>query len=144
MTETAATLPPGMKAAEMVRANGGDIVPVPPSGAFSGFDFGFRVPETNTTHYIRDNGDGTITHGMEQDLEPILDMNHAWQTAGDHGWSKSKDLRRIGTIPHVIAQDLKNNHNLDIHSTDPDQQRKLKRFFNDGDFKRLRTAEWEV
>lgn len=140
MTDAAA----GVKAAALAAAHGAEITSVPPSGAFSDFDFGFHIPETATTHYLRDNGDGTWTMGMSQKVESILDHNKEMSTSGDHGWSKSKDFRRIGSIPLVVSHDWKTNKGIDIHSPDPDMQKKVNSMMNDIDYRRLRTAHWEV
>lgn len=120
----------------------GEFRMVTPDGEFAGFDFGIHVVATRTTHYLRNNRDGTWTWVTSQDVEPILDRNHALATSGDGGWNASKDIRRIGSIPVAVQIDWKNNKGVDIHNADHADG--VRRLLNDIDYSRLRSANWRV
>lgn len=57
---------------------------------------------TSTFHY--DNVDETVTIHSTQDVEPIIEANKVAQTDGD-GYSPSRDLRKVATIPFTVFQD---------------------------------------
>ena len=124
----------------MALASGAACVSVLPYGEYADFDFGLYIPTHGTTHWIRNNEDGTVTWVMSQDVEQVLDANHAKATSGD-GWSPTKDLRAVASIPAVLVQDWANKG---ININDPNDDKKVNSLLNSREFWRVRTASWNV
>ena len=132
-----------MNAAEvsaMAMASGAACVSVLPYGEWSAFDFGLYIPTHGTTHWIRNNDDGTVTWVMSQDVEKILDRNHELATSSD-GWSPTKDIRAVASIPAVLVQDWAHK-GIDIN--DPNDDKKVNSLLNSREFWRVRTAPGNV
>lgn len=91
--------------------------------------------------FMRDNGDGTYTVWSTQDCDPMLEENKVLANH-DAGWSPSKDLRRIASIPLSFISEYRQNTGVDLLNPHHDDARK--RLFNDGSFSHLRTAHWRV
>ena len=73
----------------------------------------------------------------EQDTAPIIDQAKAMNTEND-GYSPSRDLRRVATIPFAVALKWKNEEGWDCF--DPDNADKLMRKLNSNEYAYLRTA----
>ncbi len=71
-----------------------------------------------------------------QDVEPILDHNKRLMTMND-GYSPSRDLRRVASIPNVIWERL-------MREGIADDPKALKRWLNDPDNRYFRTAPGRV
>lgn len=95
---------------------------------------------TGVEEWWRWNGDGTCTVRTTQDVEPVLDRNHAEYTH-NNGWDDEKLFRRAGRIPNVVLQDYRNKG---INLLRPENEQELKRLLNNSDYAKLRTAHWLV
>lgn len=63
------------------------------------------VSPSVVSHFHFDASENVATVVSTQDVEPILDHNKALQTHND-GYSPSRELRRIASIPLVVWDDL--------------------------------------
>lgn len=88
-------------------------------------------------HFMRQNDDGTLTFATRQDVNPILEMNHAMATHDD-GYNKARDQRRVASIPLALIQQWKHEEGWDPFS--PACADKLAQKLNDPDYAYLRTA----
>lgn len=106
------------------------------SPEFRDFDFGVAIPHTGTTWHLRDNGEGSWTVGVEQDVEAILDENHemAMQNAG---WSKDKSLYRVARVPLVVIEDWR-NLGVDFHAEE--DAKEVMRRLGSNEYYKLRTS----
>lgn len=89
------------------------------------------------SHFMRQNADGSTTFAASQANDPILDHNQRLRTEND-GWSKSKELRRVASIPMSLVYKWRQEEGWDAF--DPDHQDKLAQKLNDPDYAYLRTA----
>ncbi len=82
------------------------------------------------------NLDGFTITGS-QDVEPFLDANKVLFNEGD-GYTPSRDMRRVATIPNIIAEKWLIEEGIDVHNRDhwPAVKRKL----NSNEWRYLRTA----
>ncbi len=55
------------------------------------------------SYFHHDEGDNTITVGQTQDCESIIENNKRLQTMND-GYSPSRELRRVASIPFVVFE----------------------------------------
>lgn len=75
-----------------------------------------------------------------QDVEPILEANKTAQTLND-GYSPSRDLKRIASIPLVIAQQWMKEDGINWMSLPKDEKAKyLRKKLNDPEYRFLRTS----
>jgi hypothetical protein len=91
----------------------------------------------NTRTYIRDLGDGTSEIKKITEIDPILESAAADRS--DNAGKRWGDGQIIGTVPDTIFYssgyaEAKNNHDTAW----------IKRFWNDGSHKKLRTFEGQV
>ncbi len=100
------------------------------------------LPEFGAEVYWRDNGDDTADIMYKEDVAGLLEQNQQKANDGD-GWSRDKDkvMRSAASIPQVILTEYRNKG---INLTDPNYFDELKKLLNDGDFRKLRTANWRV
>ncbi|OFX05437.1 MAG: hypothetical protein A3E78_09490 [Alphaproteobacteria bacterium RIFCSPHIGHO2_12_FULL_63_12] len=96
---------------------------------------------SGTQTYMRENADGTFTIWSTKDNDPLLDLNKAMANE-NNGYSPSKDIRRIASVPLHFIQEYKDKTGVDLLNPHHDDARK--RLFNDGSFAHLRTAHWRV
>ena len=101
---------------------------------------GFRhlfTSSVGVTHAMRRNDNGTISIASSQDTTALIDRAKAMATHND-GWSPSRELRRVATIPAVLRLKWLNEEGWDAF--DAACADKLKAKLNDPDFLYLRTA----
>ena len=61
-----------------------------------------RAKESDGTKYFVES-DGKVTVKRSQDVNPILQKNKRLYTLND-GYSKSKDLKRVASIPTMVLE----------------------------------------
>ena len=83
-----------------------------------------------------EESDGRLVIRNAQDAEPIVEANKRAYTEGD-GYSASRNLRRVASIPLVLYLDLKKRGIL----RDP---RRFRAWLNDPDNRFFRTAPGRV
>jgi len=98
------------------------------------------VDPDGTKYFFED--DGTLTVKNSQDVEPILKKNKRMYNDGD-GYSASKDLKRVASIPTLIltlwAKEYNGSNNW--FGLPADERKKiLKRKLNSNEFRYFRTA----
>lgn len=90
--------------------------------------------------FFKDNGDGTYTVWSTQENDPFLEQNARLRSLDDRGYtSKSKDIRREGSIPLGLIEKWKREEGVNV--LHPSGHEFLKRRLNDSDFRALRTSE---
>lgn len=93
---------------------------------------------------IQDTGawmdDNKLIIRQTQDVEPYFQHNRALANHDD-GYSPSKDLRRIGSIPNVIVEQWM-KEGIDIY--DPNDTHKVLQKLNSSEYRHLRTADWNL
>lgn len=95
-------------------------------------------------HYMIEDGKET-RFAAEQDVAPILEQNKKMAAHND-GYSPSRELRRVASIPYVIGHKWLNEEGwwfMDADK-DPDVAKKLAAKLNSSDFAYLRTASGRV
>ena len=58
--------------------------------------------DATKTKYIKES-DGKLTINNQQDLNPLMKRNKRLYTLND-GYTKSKDMRRVASVPPIILQ----------------------------------------
>lgn len=99
------------------------------------FDHDEVYGQTEFFHYDSATGDFTIE--TTQDVEPILDENARQRNSGD-GFTPSRDMRKIATIPLVVLQLWKEKYGLDWMNRN--HAKAIREKLNDADWRYLRTA----
>ena len=88
-----------------------------------------------------DESDEIFHIETRQDVQPILDHNKALLNSGEDGYSPSRELQRVASIPSVVVlQWLKEG--IDVGN--PDHWPAVERKLNDPDWRHLRTAPGRV
>lgn len=91
-------------------------------------------------HYRIEDENGERFYS-EQALDPIFDRNKAMANHND-GYSPSRELRRVATIPYVIGLKWLNEEGWWF--MDPDNADRLAKKLNDADWRYLRTADGQI
>lgn len=89
-------------------------------------------------HFMRTNVDGSHTFAASQDTTDIIARNRAMANEND-GYTKSREMRRVASIPYVLIQKWLHEEGWD--ALDPDNTDRLARKLNDPDYAYLRTAD---
>lgn len=93
---------------------------------------------TQVIREIYDELDGVVVRAT-QDVTPILDYNKAAQNDGTNGYTPSRDLRKIATVPNIIIEKWLNDHGVDVFNRD--HAKKVKQLLNSSDYAYLRTVQ---
>jgi hypothetical protein len=91
-----------------------------------------------TSREVWDNERGLIV-SYEQDVEPLLDENHADRTSGNNGYSASRTLRRIGSIPNIFLEQAMKETGVNVFDGRPDAQRVIRKILEEN--YRFRTVD---
>lgn len=102
------------------------------AGRFLGHD-----PAYGLTDAFHVDTDVRFAIETRQDVEPFLDNNKRLANDND-GYSPSRELRRIASIPLVIVEKWKNEMGVDVFKKD--HQAKVRALLNDPDWRYLRTS----
>lgn len=98
------------------------------------------VDADGTKYYFEE--DGTLTVKNSQDVNPILEKNKRMYNDGN-GYSKSKDLKRVASIPTLIltlwAKEYNGSNNW-FGLPNDERKKILKRKLNSNEFRYFRTA----
>lgn len=92
---------------------------------------------TEVIREIYDELDGVVVRAT-QDVTPILDYNKAAQNDGTNGYTPSRDLRKIATIPNIWIEDMMNKHGIDFFNRD--HWPKIRQLLKSSDYAHLRTV----
>lgn len=85
---------------------------------------------------FRPNGEIVIKH--TQDVEAILERNKRLQNELGKGFTKSGDMRYVGSIPMVIVMKWKTELGVDVFN--PDHHKKVMQLLKDPEYRYLRTS----
>lgn len=94
------------------------------------------VSPTVVSHFHYDESEKKATIVSTQDVEPILDNNKRLQNWND-GYSPSRELRRVASIPLVVVDDL-------IKRGIWNDKKKMRAWLNDSQNRFFRTAPGRV
>ena len=98
--------------------------------------------ENGVSWQIRD--DGTTTEMLATaDVTAHLEQNKAMMNHND-GYSPSRELRRVASIPAIIILKWKEELGVDFYSSDPEQKRKVRQLLNSNEYLFLRTAPGRI
>lgn len=87
---------------------------------------------------VHKHSDGEhLTFERVQDVEAILDRNKQLANDGD-GYSKSRELRRVASIPLVVIEKWLNEEGINFF--DPNCEAVIRRKLNSQEYQYLRTA----
>lgn len=86
---------------------------------------------------IKEHACGTLEIQRVQDVESILDWNKRQQNDGD-GYTPSRDMKKIASIPLVVAEKWLNEEGINIF--DPNHKDAVRRKLNSNEYLWLRTS----
>lgn len=66
-----------------------------------------------------------------QDVEPLLDENHADRTSGNNGYSQSRVWRRVGSIPMIFVEKVMRERGINLLDGSPDAMRELRKLLQE-------------
>ena len=98
--------------------------------------------DATKTRYIQES-DGKLTINNQQNLNPLLERNKKLYTQND-GYTASRDMRRIASVPPIILQIWTKEYNGTNNwwaLPKETQQKILKEKLNSSDYRYFRTAE---
>ena len=98
--------------------------------------------DATKTKYIKES-DGKLTINNQQDLNPLMKRNKRLYTLND-GYTKSKDMRRVASVPPIILQIRSKEYNGTNNwwGLPKDTQKKIMRTkLNSNEFRYFRTSE---
>ena len=91
-----------------------------------------------TSRGVWDHERGLIVH-QTQDVEPLLEENHADRTSGNNGYSLSRNTRRIGSIPLIFIDQAMRETGINVFDGSPEAQWLLRKILQDN--YKFRTVE---
>ena len=98
--------------------------------------------DATKTKYIKES-DGKLTINNQQDLNPLMKRNKRLYTLND-GYTKSKDMRRVASVPPIILQIWSKEYNGTNNwwGLPKEIQKKIMRTkLNSNEFRYFRTSE---
>jgi hypothetical protein len=98
--------------------------------------------ENGVSWQIRDDGKTTEMLATA-DVTDHLEQNKAMMNHND-GYSPSRELRRVASIPAIIILKWKEELGVDFYSSDPEQKRKVRQLLNSNEYLFLRTAPGRI
>lgn len=92
---------------------------------------------TDITTIIRDNVDGVLVERV-QDVEPFLDANKADYNSGRSGYTPSRAMKHVASIPPIVAELWMNRYGVDVFNKD--HAGAVRRLLNSNEWRYLRTS----
>lgn len=106
------------------------------------FDADPWTGEVETFHFDEITGRAAIQ--TISDVQPVIDSNKRLLNQGDTGYSPSRELKRIASIPMNVLMAWNQQLGIDLNKQSPfailKDRKVLARFLNDPDWAYLRTA----
>jgi hypothetical protein len=90
-------------------------------------------------YYVDDNGDNVRMKSHFQ-VGHILDHNKKAQNASLDTRFGQEMLHHVAEIPMGVIMKLKQEHNIDVFSEDPNELKRLMRLLEDPDYRYLKTT----
>ena len=79
-----------------------------------------------------DRATGTFYVQRVEDIEPVLEENaYARNHQGNNGFGKSRNWRKIASIPCVVVEQIMRERGVDITAGTPEAERELRKFLRD-------------
>lgn len=97
-----------------------------------------RDPDRRLNIWWEPTDDGFLLR-YEQDVEPILDLNKAKQSAGREYYARDKDLWRVASIPVVVQMEWMTKFGVDV--LDDDHWPRVQKLLNSNEYRYLKTAD---
>jgi len=93
------------------------------------------------TRWHEDVSAGQYIIERVQDVEPILDMNKIRQNDGTDGYTPSKDLKHVASIPLVVIEQWMKQDGVNFLAMPhgPEREKYIRKKLNDSDNNFLRT-----
>ena len=98
--------------------------------------------DATRTRYIQES-DGKLTVNNQQNLNPLIERNKKLYTQND-GYTASRDMRRIASVPPIILQIWTKEYNGTNNwwaLPKETQQKIMKTNLNSSDFRYFKTSE---
>lgn len=95
-------------------------------------------PERRLNIWWESTDDGFLLH-YEQDVEPILELNKAKQSAGRAYYAQDNEMWRVASIPVTVQMDWMTKFGVDI--LNEDDWPRVKKLLNSNEYRYLKTAE---
>jgi len=95
-----------------------------------------------STYFVDDPSSSKFHIETVQDIEPVLEMNRVRMTDGSNGWTPSKDMKHVASVPMIVLQIWANEAGVAMN--DPAFGEVVKRKLNDADFSKMRTSEGDI
>ena len=96
------------------------------------------IPPLRKVKEIYDHKENVLTRIITEDVEPIIDHATAIRNNTDNGFSKSRDFRKIGSVPLIIIDQWMQD-GFNPFRTDPWTSKEIKRRLNE--FSKFRTVD---
>lgn len=93
-----------------------------------------------TESYYWDESSQTYTIREEFDVESILENNKRLANSTIDSRFGKKALHHVAEIPNVFITKIMREHNLDVFSKDPAEQRRLRRLLETPEYRFLKTS----
>lgn len=95
-------------------------------------------PDRRLNIWWESTDDGFLLR-YEQDVEPILDLNKAKQSAGREYYARDKDLWRVASIPVVVQMEWMTKFGVDV--LDEEHWPRVQKLLNSNEYRYLKTAD---
>lgn len=93
------------------------------------------------SQYLVDHADGSMAFQVTADVTANIEDNKRLQTLND-GYSPSRDLRRVASIPLAVAVEWHDRYGVDVLNKDHTEA--VKRLLRDPDWRHLRTSPGRI
>lgn len=90
------------------------------------------------TYFHKDPVTGLITLEEQQDVTDIIEGNKIAQNDGTNGWTPSRDMKHVATIPLCVLHQW--SVEAGVHMNSPAMGEIIKKKLNDPDFRGFRTG----
>ena len=100
------------------------------------------VPDPRKSDYIFDHSTGLLHIKHEEDVEPVIDHVQESKGLNRNGWSKSRNWRKIGSIPLIIVEQVLREKGINIMQNTPEARKEVRRILNE--FNKFRVPDSPV
>jgi hypothetical protein len=87
--------------------------------------------------------DGKVGIENLQDITDVIEGNKRAQNAGNNGWTPSRDMKHVATIPNIVLMQWANEAGVKFNDSKA-MQEIIKKKMNDPDFRLFRTGLGKV